>query len=325
MTYAKGELIVASDFNTFRTTLLNIYDVGNGNAGYGQVDAGGQTAIPSVAIGELIKSTEWTLFRNAAQTCSDHQGSVTNFPPASEHAVGEIVEAHEFASGNSFDYDDGLAVITGNRLNIDPSSVTTFSNALNSTRNVVWSVQLQHRFTVTFATVDQARYFFNSGGQIRFRGSRSGGASSGQNMSWSGLLDNMGTFVMDYSFTFQQGGGPGWTGTSIGYYDLTTVFQQIAIGFPQGGGYGYYGGYGGYGSENNVTIEARTVDGPGGANGDNGRQLEFRILYTDGHTSIWFDQVDGTITSDIDYRKATSPLVIASPVFATSVGLSAGS
>ncbi len=125
----------------------------------------------------------------------------------------------------------------------------------------------------------------------------------------------MGTVVMNSTTTFQTGGGAGWSFASIGYFDLTTAFQQIATGIdPAGGSY----------SSNEARIDARTTDGPTGGNGDTGRNLEFRIRYFDNHVNAFFDTVDGTITSDIDYQIATSPLTIQTPIFATSVSLTAG-
>jgi hypothetical protein len=320
MTYRQGEIILASDFNTFRTAVLNVYDVGNGNVGYGQIDTGGQSTIPAVAIGEIIKSAEWERFRSAAEDCSVHQGSSTTFPPLSELSVGEIVEAHEADDGNAFDIDSSLTTVTTNSLLFDVGSVSTFPSILTSIRAASWSAQIQHRFTATFTTADDARYFFNSGGQIHFSGLRSGGSATSQNDSWTNLLDAMGTIQFTHNETLHPGVGLGFTVQPIGYYDLTNAFQQIAIGIPTGG---YAGAYA-YGSGNEVTIEARTVDGPDvGANSDNGRQLEFRVFYTDGHTGF-SDTVDGTITSDIGYQKATSPLVIDTPGFSASILLTAG-
>jgi hypothetical protein len=321
--YNKGEPIVASDFNTFRTDVLFVYDVGGvvgditRNRGYGQIATGGASPIPSVVIGEKVKSVEWEAFRDAAQICSDHQGSSTTFPPDPELAVDEIIEAHEGPTVNPFDIPDSLITIFDRGQEFDAGSVSTFANILNSTRGTPWSNQLQHRFTATLPTVDDARYFFNSGGEIRFRGSRTDGSGTPQNASWTTILTNMGTMIMNYTSTFQSGGGAGWSGSAIGYFDLTTVFQQIAIGVDTSGG--------AYSAGNSATIEARTTDGPGGANGDTGRQLEFRILYTDGHTNPFADEVDGNISSDIDFQKATAPLTIQTPIFNTSVGLSSGS
>jgi len=315
MTYRQGETIVASDFNTFRTDVLEVWDVGNGDTGYGQIDTGGASVIPTVAIGEKIKTAEWEAFRFAAQTCSDHQGTATTFPPASELLVDEIVEAHEALDGNAFDINGSLTTISTDRLIFDAGSVATFSNALVSTRGTSWQVELQHRFTAVLPTVDDARYFFNSGGEIRFRGSRSGGSATPQNTSWTAILSNMGTVFMNHTETGKIGGGAGWTFNPIGYFDLTTSFQEIATGIdPAGGSY----------STNEARIDARTIDGPTGPNGDTGRNLEFRIRYFDLHTNAFSDNVDGTIDSRIDYQKATSPLTIQTPIFSASVVLTDG-
>lgn len=149
--------------------------------------------------------------------------------------------------------------------------------------------------------MDDARYFFNSGGQIRFSGSRSGGAATPQNTNWTTLLSNMGTVTFDWDVT--TAAGTNWTGSGIGYYDLTAGFQQLA----QGVGTGAY-------AANDATIFGRTVDGPTGGNGDNGRTLEFRVEYNDDHSNVFSDSVTGTITSVIDYRIADVHLTIDTPV-----------
>ena len=316
MTYRQGEIILATDFNTFRTDVLDIWDVGNGNRGYGQIDTGGASAIPLASVDADILSAEWEAFRFAAQTCSDHQGSSTTFPPVSLLQVDDVVTAHEADDGNAFDIDGSLATIESNRLTADAGSVAVFVNKLNSTRNSSWDDTLQHRFTVVMPTLDDARYFFNSGGQIRIRGSRSGGSATPQNDSWTEILDNMGTVIFDHTTTTNTGGGAGWSFSSIGYFDLTTVFQQIATGVDTTGG--QY-------ATNEARIDARTTDGPSGPNGDTGRNLEFRVRYFDNHNNAFADNVDGTITSDIDYQIASSPLTIQTPVFASSIVLNDGS
>jgi len=316
MTYRQGEIIVATDFNTFRTDVLDIWDVGNGNRGYGQIDTGGASPIPLASVGADVLSAEWEAFRLAAQTCSDHQGSSTTFPPASVLEVTDTIVAHDALDGNAYDIGVSLATIETNRLTADAGSVSVFANSLNDSRGTAWANTLQHRFTAVLPTVDDARYFFNSGGQIRIRGSRSGGSGTPQNASWTEILTNMGTVIFDHTITTNTGGGPGWSFSNVGYFDLTTSFQQIATGVDTTGG--QY-------ATNEARIDARTTDGPGGPNGDRGRNLEFRVRYFDNHSNIFADNVNGTITSDVDYRIATSPLTIQTPVFATSISLTAGS
>jgi hypothetical protein len=316
MTYRQDSIILATDFNTFRTDVLDIWDVGTGNRGYGQIDTGGAPAIPTASVNADVLSAEWEGFRFAAQTCSDHQGSSTTFPPASQLQVDDVVVAHEALDGNAYDINSSLVTIETNRLIADAGSVTVFANEINDSRNTAWNNTLQHRFTAILPTVDDARYFFNSGGQIRIRGSRSGGSATPQNDSWTEILTNMGTVIFDHTATTNTGGGAGWTFQNIGYFDLTTSFQQIATGVDTTGG--TY-------ATNEARIDARTTDGPGGPNGDTGRNLEFRVRYFDNHNNIFADSVNGTITSDVDYRIATSPLTIQTPVFATSISLTAGS
>jgi hypothetical protein len=316
MTYRQGDEIVAIDFNTFRTDVLNVWDVGNGQIGYGQIDTGGASAIPTASIGADVDSIEWEAFRIAAQACSDHQGSSTTFPPASELLPAEVVEAHEPLDGNPYDIPGGLNIITANGLLFDAGDVSLFSNVLNDSRGSSWSSQLTHRFTVDFPTVDDARYFFNSGGQIRIRGSRTSGSANSQNTNWTNLLAAMGTIIFDYTNTTLVGTGTNWSVNAIGYYDLTGSFQNIATGV----------GTGAY-SSNQATIDVRYLDGPTGPNGDNGRNLDFRVRYTDNHTNGFFDSVNGTIRSDVDYQIASNPgeLVIQIPAFATTTSLSSGS
>lgn len=314
MSYVLDGLIEAVDFNTFRADLLQVYDVGSGDTGYGQIANGTDlTGISGpIAVNDVIQSVEWTEFLNVADTCTTHQGSATTFPPITLVEVNDVVQAHESdpPTSDAFDIDGSLVTLSTNRLTAAGGSTTLFSNVLNSTRAVAWSTQLVHQFRVTFAVVDDARYFFNSGGELRFRGSRSGGAGSAQNASWTALLGN---WIPTFNHTLTTAPTTG-TGSAIGYYDLALGFQTLAT-LTDVGSYGL----------NTVTLQGRTVDGPGGVNGDNGRILEFRVEYTDGHTNVFDDVVDGTITSDIDKLQATGSLTVNSPVFATNISLTAGS
>ena len=309
MVYVQGGLIEAVDFNTFRDQVDDVYGTGFGDSGYGQT----AIALPTVLGGtvELIKSLEWTNMRNAMEVCANHQGSTISLPTTGDLAVGALIQAHPPATG---DIPASITEITNNRLTADAGSVTLFSNQLNDTRNTSWSVQLQHVFRATFGTVDEARYFFNSGGQIRIRGSRSSGTASPQNTFWTTLFTNIGSVLFDYTQTISSNNIG--ASTTIGYYDLTNTNQQIYQSSAGGAG-AYYTG-------NNLTILARTVDGPSGPNGDNGRIIEFTVQYNDGYTGT-SDVVDGTITSDIDLQRATTFLSISPPALSTTTALTAGS
>lgn len=310
MSYAQDGLIEASDFNTFRNQVDLVYGVGNGNTGYGQT----AISLPTVTGGnvELVKSVEWTALRSAMVACATHQGTSVSLPSAAQVAVDALIQAHPPASG---DIPTAVTNLTTNRLNADAAAVSVFFDAITSTRATAWSVQLIHEFTVTFSSGDAARYFFNAGGQIRMRGSRSGGSGTTQNSAWTTLLNSMGSIIFDHTQTASSNAVG--TGSTIGYYDLTSVYQQIYTVSSSTANY----------TSNDVTVFARYNDAavPVGANGDNGLALQFQIQYNDDHTNAFSDQVSGTFTSNVDLRRATSPLTIAAPALVNVVDLTAGS
>ena len=104
MTYEKGQLINANDFNSFKNDVLNIYGIGNGNKGYGQTNI----TIPTISSGDLIGfNDEWKALRNVIDICLDHQGIPdTLLPPETTFNTGNLVIAHEqdSPSNNSYDF-----------------------------------------------------------------------------------------------------------------------------------------------------------------------------------------------------------------------------
>lgn len=320
MAYVLDGLIEAVDFNTFRADLLDVYDVGFGDSGYGQIASGFQPPLPGPVVNgpapaSIINTNEWDEFLDAADICTVHQGSSTTFPPNASVAFGEpvVAEVNPPTITGIFDIPTSLATLNANRLIVDAgpqTSVFQFGPSPTDMRAVAWSVQLVHQFRAEFATVDDARYFFNSGGEILFSGSRNGPPASAQNAAWTALLGN---WIPTFNHTLTTAPTSG-TGSSIGYYNLTGIFQTLAT-LTDSGSYGL----------NTITLQGRTVDGTGGANGDNGRTLEFRVEYNDGHTNVFDDVVTGTITSNIEIRKATGALTINSPNYILGISLTAGS
>ena len=67
---------------------------------------------------------------------------------------------------------------------------------VTTTTTSAWTSSATTSKTVSWGSVAQMRYFFNSGGMIRLSFSRSGGASNPQNTSWTTMLSNTGTIVL---------------------------------------------------------------------------------------------------------------------------------
>jgi hypothetical protein len=183
----------------------------------------------------------------------------------------------------------------------------------SQTYTAPWSTSLTATLTCTFSTADQARYFFNSGGKVRFTTALSGGSSTLQINTWTNFLASVGT----RSFGADTG--------VVNYYTLTNSFQiydQISV----SAAYQYSG--------NNYRLEARTNV----SNNSTGTatQLFLRVTLTDSYvdpatsphtpsTIPPIDQVNGTLTIAASELKASGLLqpsgtfAITSPSYSLSV------
>ena len=95
--------------------------------------------------------------------------------------------------------------------------------------------------TLTFDSANHARYYFNSGGTVRFSFSRAGGTTSDKNSEWADTATKVGTIWHSASDshtvagqaltgTTKVGGASGGSGSAvsnINYYDLTGTPQEL--------------------------------------------------------------------------------------------------
>ena len=297
MTYASGGKIQASDYNSLIATINQIFGTGSGNSGYGGNSLNvSPTSIPVVASMDSVEAQDWQDLRNAFADVANHQGTALPdaLPSLSLLDQGDIITFF-----NTLNSTANNTAITNNRLIVAPGN-TTISVKLTDLRTVSWSNFIRHEFDVIFASPDQARFFFNTGGKIRLSASRVGGSSTPQNTSWSGAL----TSNSPYEFS----------GTE--YFALTGTFttQRQVVASSGGSAYAYSG--------NMWTITARRVDSQG-PNGSNGSTLRFRSDFLDGYSGM-VDSVSGTFTSTIEEVRSTGIFVRPSPTFTTVTGLSSG-
>lgn len=236
MSYAQYGLIQASDFNTLvggnptatANTLNATWAVGNSSAGYGQ------TAVANVAVGNTVIATgQWNALVANTASAATHQGS--SITSVTAPTAGGTVTYLSAIPTN-------LQTIYTNRLNAATQGSTSSNTA---TFNTTWSAGLTFTHTATFANGDAARYFFNSGGQLKMTVSHPAG--TGINLLFNNLASNVGTVVLSapssgsitvagssYNGVTKIGGGGNapTIDTTKGYYALTTanatVFTQTA-------------------------------------------------------------------------------------------------
>lgn len=304
-----GNLITVADYNTIVALINAFFGTGTGDRGYGGNSTNVALAnLATKSIGTVITNEDWLDLRNAQGDVTAHQGTTlpVGLPSITDIEDGDDVQAFEDQTGpdnpaGEIDSDDNLMLLDDNRLIVSPGNVTVASK-LTSVRNTAWSSFIEHEFTVDFGSADDARFFFNTGGQLRISATRTGGGATGQNANWDSILAAGGTFIF---------GG-------VAYFALTGAFSSAPpVGQITTSAYGSYG-------TNSWTISSRRDDAAG-PNGGNGSIIRFKSSFLDGHTNIFFDSVDGTFTSTIEERRSTGIFIKASPTFFTITDLTAGS
>jgi hypothetical protein len=279
MSYAQFGTIEASDYNNLVGTnpnttsgrLNTVWSTGGTTAGYGQ------TAEATVAVGDTVTAAKWANLVTKTANSATHQG--TSITAVTAPSTGGTVTYLSAVPTN-------LTTIYNSRLNAATQGATTANSVARAT---TWSALLTFTHTVTFANGDAARYFFNSGGQLKVTCSHANVTGAG-NQLFNGLASNVGTVVMSaptsgtitisatsYSGITKIGGGGSapTISTNSGYYAMTTsnanVFTQLA-----GGATAYLNSF--------IRVIAKS-NGTVGSNGDVGDVV---TLFT-----LWDEVPDG--------------------------------
>lgn len=314
MSYTGGSIILASDYVTFRGSKgpSEVYDsdadainkvsaligVGYGQRGYGQTGV----ILPAPAVNTAVRATSWNNLRSTMSALNTHTGLGLTLQPALN--IGDLMIANDGRSPY-VNIPALISSIDANRFLIDPSQ-TSVTGVLTSSRTTSWTDSVTHEFTATFQSEDYARYFFNSGGEIRLSASRSGGALSGPNTAITDLLNSVGTVKLGAISTSYTGSG-GTVASTTGYYGLTGTFQQLFT----------HLGTGPYANVS-YTISAR-IEGYTGSNGSNGNVVRMQaIISLASYTTV---SVSGTTISSISSLRSVNAITVPNPNYATTIGL----
>ena len=281
MTYAKYGKVEAVDFNTLvgatngstPLTLNYVWGTGSGNSGYGQ------TPVQRVAANTTVTAENWQQLIEKSVSMGIHQGTVMAeiIAPNPDDTVTYLKAAG-----------DNLSKLYLGRNN----AIAQGSSYQKEVKNVaaVWFDSISFTHTATFESPDQARYFFNCGGQLALNFSHPAGDRV--NALFNKMAIDCGTVVisamsdttipsdakingLNYMGVTKIGGTgiPNVRAMGKGYYGLSTndtvIFSQSVVGTPAK----YYTYVG-----SNITIKART-NGPQGGNGDNGTVITFTTTW----------------------------------------------
>ena len=192
---------------------------GSGQKGYGQTISSGQ-------VGQFSKITanQWNNLRNDVLRARQHQtGQDMTSSLIVASASTTISDAQRAALLN-------MTIDAENPANylVSPPPVTELARSnlvTEQVRTQKWNGRITQTIDIVWPTADDARYFFNTGGNIEFSSSFSPSVPGLKGISWSTLLQNMGTFRFNYDRVFTTGSA--FTGTD-GFYELTTIPTIIA-------------------------------------------------------------------------------------------------
>lgn len=307
-------IVTAARYNDLQAKVANVLGNGSGQFGYGQTLASAQVAAETV-IDSQHMSDLYTDLINARV----HQvGSVPN--SLATVSAGQVIEEDSADTGTGrgiVQYEDLADTIETDKdliytANTSQSTITALKTS--STRTTAWAGTVDHFVTVTFASADARRHFFNAGGEIRFTADLNPSASNGKNNDWNNLLAAMGTVKFKSNGCASDGSSPG-TDFGIGNFGMTSTFQKVF----QKDGSGVY-------AENDYNIAAKE---------NSTSILEFRIQFrdddvgddagdsnNDGAINPIDESVTGTLDSVVGERLPTGVNVsLTSPTFATTNNL----
>jgi len=280
-----GTNIFAAQYVAIQNKAESMIGAGSGTLGYGQT-----VQSSDVFSGNTITKAQWDLIKFDIINIKLHQDG--NIPSVVNVNFGDPIGFGPSSPNTNYDIllNDAIAkrfLIAGTQSVTSAKASETYSSP--------WTTQAQATLTVTFANADQGRYFFNSGGKIRFTSSLVGAVITPQITAWENFLSSIGTreFGAD-------------TDPAVNYYTMTNSYQtyyQSFLSSPY--------------SANSYKLEARTNV----ANNSTGTatQLELRVTLLDSYvdpdtanpgppTFAPDDVVNGTLTIAVSELKASGQL-----------------
>lgn len=272
-----NDLVRIPDYNDIRNVIIAVMSTGSSTQGYGQtVLSLGQ------AVGEFVSKSEWDKLRYDIVNAIVHQtGSV---PTITEVTESDLVR-YDAAQPN-FQYLTLANQANTNRFDVAFGQYVVESRG-SQANSVSFSTSVSSSVTVTFTNSNQARWFFNSGGKIRFSSAFSSSLGTTQSQAWTTLLATLGTV----SF--------GGNTPAVNFYSLTNSNQTF-----------YSEGSSGTYSMNRWTLQARcnvSNNSSGTAN-----QIVFtsiwQDIYTDPGDPPPGDAVAGSMSITVSQLRAQGAL-----------------
>lgn len=308
---AVNDKIRVPDYNNIQSKVAGVLGGGSSASGYGQT-----VRSSAVTVSNKVSVNDWGNLRYDIINAYTHifgSAPTTTLPTTSQtirYSTSFTPETTGTIDAPNTQYDTWANTIIANRFTIAAGQSATGAAGVTNTiwpgpYGSYWTSKITCTVSVEWPTANEARYFFNSGGEIRFASSRSnvvGGLGNSQSTAWTSILSSAGTRAF--------GGNKPGTGTTpndgTNFYRCTNTY---------GVWYSVFGSspYG----DNNYRISARTPDVSNNSTGS-AKKVDFLIEFIDNYVDPgqhpsnpipdYIDQVDGNFSISVSYLYATGVL-----------------
>jgi hypothetical protein len=237
-------------------------------------------------------------------------GTTINFGPGTAQDFNEgtsisasLINAYDALADTTDDEALRFLVAPGQFLtvgaNADNSPLISSRTWNNTTSPQFWSNEISATLTMSFSNSNQARWFFNSGGEVRIQSSRTGGRSDAQNNAWSALLTTAG--IQLFGAVIPTSGFSPMNGRN--FYRLTNTFQEFYR-LTDSSPY----------TANRYVLEARSNVANNSAGTATSIDIRIRFIagYTDpgpGGPPFTNDEIDGTFSIVVTEKRADGSLL----------------
>lgn len=251
MTYSSGGLIEAADYNGFVSVTANnvnaIWSTGSTDKGYGE------SAIANVAATNTVTAAQWSSLVNILSNIGSHQGTTITSRTAPVAGNTISVLSNVQTDINTLTGARGNAVASGTEYGTFTG--TTSKTTATGSGTAAWTITFTH--TITWASADACRYFWNAGGIVRIQYGKSS-TGTDTDPDWNTFAGKCGVISLtgrvngatqsiaatNYTGTTRTGGTGGTQttlATTTGWYNLTatpaTIFQLTNDVAPYSGEY----------------------------------------------------------------------------------------
>jgi len=223
MAYQAGDTILDDEYNTFVNSSSSPYGynhfAGTGSGVYGL----GESAIATVSDGDTINASHWNALFTGMDTIANH----TNDTLTSRAAVsaGDTIAIKAAVAADLATLAASVAAGSPNATALTTSaSLQTITTASEG-----WDNTATHEHSITWASADRMRHFFNGGGKVRIVTSTTQGTTNPKDQSFIDLGTALGNIDIGSLATTRSGSGETETtnGLANGFHDLGTGYTSL--------------------------------------------------------------------------------------------------